>query len=160
MTELAPIHHAIDLDLPPPRAFDLILRLGDWWPIAFTFAGSRFADARIDPGAGRWYERTQDGTEETWGELRACDPPRRLVLAFAVSAERTPEPPDRASEVELRLVPLGADRTRVEVEHRQFERHGEGADTLRAGLDSDHGWPLILAELRRAASREHRGLSR
>jgi uncharacterized protein YndB with AHSA1/START domain len=160
MSELAPIGHAVDLDLPPPRAFELILRLGDWWPIAYTFAGARFADARIDPRAGRWYERAQDGSEESWGELRACEPPHRLVLAFAVSAGRTPEAPDRASEVELCLSAQGADRPRVEVEHRQLERHGEGADTLRAGLDSDQGWPLILAELRRAAAREHRAQPR
>jgi uncharacterized protein YndB with AHSA1/START domain len=56
---------------------------------------------------------------------------------------------DAASEVEVRFSPAGPGRTRVEVEHRQFARHGEGADHLRAGMDSPQGWPVILAELRR-----------
>ena len=108
----------------------------------------------MEPRAGgRWYERSQDGSEESWGDVRTCEPPHCLVLAFGVAPARKPEPPERASEVEVRLLPEGENRTRVEIEHRQFERHGEGAATLRAGLDSDHGWPLILAELRRAAAR-------
>jgi hypothetical protein len=57
----------------------------------------------------------------------------------------------------VRFVPEGATRTRVEVEHRKFERHGDGADTLREGLDSRRGWPLILAELRRFVRRRAAG---
>ncbi len=78
------------------------------------------------------------------------------MVALGVSPERKPEPPDRCSEVEMRLTALDGGRTRLEVEHRQLERHGDGAAALRAGLDSDQGRPLILAELRRAAARERR----
>jgi hypothetical protein len=36
-------------------------------------------------------------------------------------------------------------RTRVEIEHRKIERHGEGWEGVRDGVDGARGWPLYLA---------------
>jgi hypothetical protein len=56
-----------------------------------------------------------------------------------------PQPdPERASEVEVRFAGAGDGATRVALEHRHFERHGEGADGYRAPMDSPQGWPLLL----------------
>jgi hypothetical protein len=35
-------------------------------------------------------------------------------------------------------------RTRVELEHRHLDRHGDGWEGLRDGVDGDQGWPLYL----------------
>ena len=37
-----------------------------------------------------------------------------------------------------------ATRVRVELEHRGFERHGAGANGVRAGIDAPTGWTLVL----------------
>ncbi len=44
----------------------------------------------------------------------------------------------------LRFVAESPERTRVELEHRKLERHGEGWEGVRAGVDSSDGWPLYL----------------
>ena len=52
--------------------------------------------------------------------------------------------PDNASEVEVRFVAEGPDRTRVELEHRNIDRHGPGFEGVHAGVDGEAGWPLYL----------------
>jgi uncharacterized protein YndB with AHSA1/START domain len=147
---IAPITHSIEVPGSPDAVFDLFtIRLGHWWPIAYTFSGPAFDDALVESRAGgRWFERDQHGTELAWGDVRAFERPRRLVVSFAIGADRKPERQDEASEVEVRFTPH-ANGTRVEIEHRDLERHGDDAAALRLGMNSPQGWPTILAELRR-----------
>ena len=51
---------------------------------------------------------------------------------------------DKASEVEVRFLPGGPERTRVELEHRHLDRHGDGWEGVRQGVGGDQGWPLYL----------------
>jgi hypothetical protein len=51
---------------------------------------------------------------------------------------------NRTSEVEVRFLSETPHRTRVELEHRNLDRHGEGWESLRHGLGSEGGWPLYL----------------
>jgi hypothetical protein len=53
--------------------------------------------------------------------------------------------PELTSEVEVRFVPEGPDRTRVELEHRHLDRHGPGWQFVSDSVDGDQGWPLYLA---------------
>lgn len=48
--------------------------------------------------------------------------------------------PERTSEVEVRFVAEGPDRTRAELEHRKLERHGEGWQGMCDGVGSPDGW--------------------
>jgi uncharacterized protein YndB with AHSA1/START domain len=146
----------IDVDAPPERTFERFVgAIGRWWPIGYTYGGDRFETAAIEPRpGGRWFESTLDGSEESWGTVRAFEPGRRLVLSFNVSPQRTPEPPERESEVEIRFTPHDGG-TRIELEHRDLSRHGEGAEALRAGMASRHGWPLILASFAREMRYAH-----
>jgi uncharacterized protein YndB with AHSA1/START domain len=149
------IRTSITVPLSVERTFELFVQeFGRWWPLAYTYSLDRFKAAEIEPRkGGRWFERDSDGNETSWGDIRAYEPPKRIVAGFAVSPMRVPEPPEKASEVEFHFRPEGSLRTCLEVEHRDFSRHGEGGAQLRAGMASQQGWPLILACFAREAAR-------
>ncbi|MBO0703529.1 MAG: ATPase, partial [Candidatus Dormibacteraeota bacterium] len=52
--------------------------------------------------------------------------------------------PDLTSEVEVRFIPVSGDRTRVELEHRNLDRHGPGWENVHDGVAADGGWTLYL----------------
>ena len=94
---------------------------------------------------GRIYDRGVDGTECAWARVLAYEPPERVVFSWDISPQwRIETDLSRASEVEVRFIAETAERTRVELEHRHLERHGEGWQGLREGVDGDQGWPLYL----------------
>ena len=76
----------------------------------------------------------------------AYEPPDRVVFSWDISPQWQIESnPDLTSEVEVRFVPEGQDRTRVELEHRHLDRHGPGWQSVADGVDGDQGWRLYLA---------------
>jgi hypothetical protein len=44
----------------------------------------------------------------------------------------------------VRFVAESPTQTRVELEHRGFDRHGAGADGVRVSIDAPTGWTYIL----------------
>jgi uncharacterized protein YndB with AHSA1/START domain len=50
----------------------------------------------------------------------------------------------KSSEVEVRFTPQEGGATRVDLEHRYFQRHGAGADAMRTAVDSQGGWTGLL----------------
>lgn len=94
---------------------------------------------------GHIYDRGVDGSECRWARVLVYEPPHRVVFSWDINPRWQIEPdPARTSEVEVRFVAESADRTRVELEHRKLERHGEGWEGVRGGVDSETGWPLYL----------------
>ena len=133
----APIEHAFrvfteQFDRIKPRDHNL-LRV----PIAQTIFEPRVG--------GHVYDRGVDGSECRWARVLAFEPPHRVVISWDITPHWQVETdPARTSEVEIRFVAEAADRTRVELEHRHLERHGEGWEAVRGGVASDTGWPLYL----------------
>jgi uncharacterized protein YndB with AHSA1/START domain len=140
-----------EVEATPAFAFDVFTaRLGDWWPIGYTFSGPAFADAAVEPRVGgEWYECTDKGERLSWGKVKAFEPGRRLVLEFGVGADRQPVSSEQSSTLEITFQGLAHGGTCVHVEHRDFERQGAGGAQLREGMSSAQGWPSILAELAR-----------
>lgn len=141
------IRHALVVPRPRDEAFALFAeRLGSWWPREYTWSQQVLEAIGIEPYAGGLcYERGPHGFRCDWGRVLAWQPPQRLLLAWQISPRREPEPnPARASTVEVCFEARTPNSTHVVLEHRDFERHGDGATEYRAALASPQGWPYIM----------------
>jgi hypothetical protein len=64
-----------------------------------------------------------------------------VVFSWDISLQwQIEEDPARTSEVEVRFIAEAPDRTRVVLEHRHLDRHGEGWEGLRDSVGSPEGW--------------------
>jgi uncharacterized protein YndB with AHSA1/START domain len=136
----------ITVPAPPERAFLAFVRgFGEWWPQEYTWSGGVLESIGIEPGeGGRCYERGPHGFRCDWGRVLVWLPPRRLVFSWQISPTRAPEPnPARASQVEVRFAETEGG-AKVELEHRHFDRHGEGSAKYRDAMASPQGWPHLL----------------
>jgi uncharacterized protein YndB with AHSA1/START domain len=97
---------------------------------------------------GRVFDRGVDGSECQWARVLSFDPPNRLVFSWDIAPTWQIETDlERTSEVEVRFSSEGADRTLVELEHRNLDRHGEGWEGEREAVEGEGGWPLYLQRL-------------
>ena len=148
------VTHSVLVPLSPDAAFELFTeRFGDWWPKdSHHIADAPCAEALLEPRAGgRWFERAEDGSECDWGYVRELDRPDRLVLAWHLTPDWKFDPdPSKATEVEVTFS-AEDDQTRVTLEHRGFEIHGESGAAMRESVSSEGGWPSLLELYRSAA---------
>jgi uncharacterized protein YndB with AHSA1/START domain len=94
---------------------------------------------------GHVYDRGVDGSEYHWARVLAFEPPDRLLFSWDISPQwQLESDPEKTSEVEVRFIAQSATRTRVELEHRNLDRHGAGWEGMRDAVDSEGGWPLYL----------------
>jgi hypothetical protein len=121
-----------------------------WWPRSHHI-GKALMEKVILGGrsGGRCYNKQIDGTECDWGSMLVWDPPRRFAMAWKISPNWLYEPElAKSSEVEVSFTPEANGFTRVDLEHRHFERHGAGADAMRTAVDHPDGWNGLLALFR------------
>ncbi len=94
---------------------------------------------------GHVYDRGVDGSECRWARVLVYEPPHRIVISWDINSQwRIETDPDKTSAVEVCFVSETANRTRVELEHRNLDRHGEGWQGEREALRSERGWSLYL----------------
>lgn len=154
-TDVGTVRKTIFVNAPQAHAFAVFTeRLGDWWPLQRYHIGSQAAQTAIlEPGVGgRWFERAADGSECDWGRVLVWEPPHRLVLSWDIGADWKFDP-DLGTEVDVRFIAEGADRTRVELEHRRLERYADKAAEMRGIFDSEGGWSALLAAFAQAAAK-------
>jgi uncharacterized protein YndB with AHSA1/START domain len=142
------VRRTVTVAAAPERAFQVFAeQFGSWFPKEYRIGGAEPADFVVEPRqGGRWYEVGADGSECDTGRVLAYDPPNRLVLAWHLDGNFRYDPdPAHASEVEVRFTAESDGRTRVELEHRGFDRHGAGAAAVHAAVDAPAGWDYCLA---------------
>jgi uncharacterized protein YndB with AHSA1/START domain len=145
--EATSIRHEIVVEAPIDRAFSVFTDgMGRFKPPEHNMLGVDIAETVFEPReGGRVYDRGVDGSECGWARVLAYEPPDRVVISWDISPHWQIETDsERTSEVEVRFTAEAPDRTRVELEHRNLDRHGEGWEGLREGVDSGDGWPLYL----------------
>ena len=140
------IRREFSLGVSAEQAFDIFVnKLSSWWPAEYTWAQDKLEAIAIEPyEGGRCFEVSEDGFRCDWGTVVKIDPPKQVIFKWQISPQRVPVPdPEKASDVELRFSANGA-VTRLEFEHRDFDRHGEGYEDYQTVMDSEQGWDYIL----------------
>lgn len=143
----APVRKSVTVKTSPERAFSVFTEGFDsWWPRSHHVGESPLATAVIEGRVGgRCFGRSVDGTECPWGQVTAWDPPRRFVFAWMLDGNFKYNPNiSMASEVEVTFTTLDGGSTRVDLEHRHFERHGAGGAQVRSRVDAGMGWGDLL----------------
>jgi uncharacterized protein YndB with AHSA1/START domain len=151
-----PIRQLIVVRQQLDRTFaTFVRRIGEWWPLTpFSSGTSRVVRVEFEENVGgRVYEIWDDGTERDWGRVLEWQPPERFVMTWNITGEPT--------DVELRFTSLDDGTTRVDLEHRGWERLTEaqlGEDCALPGGylggSFTRGWATILDRFIAAAEGE------
>jgi uncharacterized protein YndB with AHSA1/START domain len=141
------VRETILVHAPIDRAFTVFTeRMATWWPPQHHVLQAPLAEMVFEPRqGGRIYDRGTDGSECVWARVLAYDPPHRLVFSWDISlAWEIERDLEKTSEVEVRFIPDGPETTRVELEHRNIDRHGDGWENMARAVASPDGWRIGL----------------
>ena len=155
---LTSIRKSIVVDAPIERAFKVFTEgFGSFKPPDHNLLGVAVAATVFEPRVGgHLYDRGVDGSECRFARVLAYEPPHRVVISWDISPQWQLETdPDKTSEVEVRFTAESPDRTRVDLEHRNLERHGSGWEGVREGVGGDDGWPLYLQRFAAVVGDDH-----
>jgi len=147
---MATVKRTLRVGVPIEFAFRMLTeKMGTWWPASHHIGQVPFAEVIVEPRAGgRWLERGEHGEECQWGTVLVWDPPKQVVFSWQLQSDWKFSPDmARASEVAFTFFAEGPEATRMEFEHRHLERHGEGWENIRKGVEG--GWAGILVEFER-----------
>jgi uncharacterized protein YndB with AHSA1/START domain len=141
------VRHEVVVEAPIERAFSVFTTdFGAFKPREHNMLSVDIAETIFEPRVGgSLYDRGVDGSECRWARILAYEPPDRVVFSWDISPQwRVETDLEKTSEVEVRFVAETPGRTRVVLEHRNLDRHLEGWEAVREGVDSEGGWPLYL----------------
>jgi hypothetical protein len=142
---IAPVRKTLTVQASPARAFEVFtLGIDRWWPKNHSTGSAPIRTSTIEPFVGgRWYATGEDGAEAVVGHVRVWKPAERFVVSWEINASWVSDGrAEFASEVDVRFIAESGGRTRVELEHRDFERMVEGGQKMRDSVDG--GWLGIL----------------
>ena len=146
-----PLIKSIEVPCAQAEAFRIFVNeMGSWWPLAkrsmsLKAVGKPAKSLQVDPRVGgRIVEIGPDGSEHHWGTFRQLDPSNLVAMDFHMGM-----PPEQASLVEVRFVPVESDRTRVTLTQSNWEAFGDMAEMLRGGYEP--GWVIIFEQAYLAA---------
>jgi hypothetical protein len=144
----SPLRISFEVACPIEHAFDMwTSRISTWWPPDHTVSGDPDLVVVLEGAVGgRIYERTTAGVEHDWGVVTVWDPPSRLCYLWHLGRTEA-----EGTDVEVTFAPEGAIATRIDIEHRGWERLGETAAVWR---DRNRvGWETLLPHFAAATAR-------
>jgi hypothetical protein len=144
---IEPLRMSFEVDCPVEHAFAVWTEeTSRWWPVTHTVSGERGLQVVFEGRqGGRIFERSPAGVEVDWGEITVWEPPRRLGYRWHIRADRAD-----ATDVEIRFVAQGAASTRIDIEHRGWERLGDRGPGWRDV--NQGGWDGVLPHYRAACT--------
>jgi uncharacterized protein YndB with AHSA1/START domain len=141
------VRSSVMVDAPIERAFSVFTEdIGSWWPPEHHILDAQLADMVFEPRVGgHVFDRGVDGSECRWARVLAYEPPHRVVFSWDINLQWQIETDlAKTSEVEVQFIAEAPDQTRVVLEHRNIERHGEGWVEMQSAVATDDGWNLGL----------------
>jgi uncharacterized protein YndB with AHSA1/START domain len=114
--------------------------IGSWWNPDHHILEAPLSHMVFEPYVGgHVYDVGTDGSECRWSRVLAYDPPTRVVFSWDIDVHWQVETdPARCSEVEVTFTAAGPGTTRVVLEHRHLDRHGEGWTSMSDAVG--RGW--------------------
>jgi uncharacterized protein YndB with AHSA1/START domain len=152
-TTVEPVRRTVTVDRPIEDAFRVFTEgIATWWPLRSHSIEGMASDGAQAPetvvlegrAGGRLYERMTSGEEGYWGTVTHWEPPHRVVIEWKVNPSAA-----APTEIDVSFIPEG-DGTRVELEHRGWERLGASAAEARASYSD--GWGTVFGAYERAAN--------
>ena len=107
--------HSLSVAVRRERAFEVwVGHIDLWWPKSgHTRSGDPATTVCLERHAGgRFFERTSDGREITWGLIEAWEPPDRIAFTWWMGADA-----ETATRVEVTFTEGGPGSTDVVVRH-------------------------------------------
>jgi uncharacterized protein YndB with AHSA1/START domain len=142
-TSVEPIQRSVIVNRSVEDAFRVFTEgISKWWPlqthsIEAMDRGGVPTEAVLEPReGGRLYERMSTGEEGYWGTITTWEPPHRVVISWKVNPEAL-----APTEIDVRFTEEDGS-TRVDLEHRGWERLGEKAAESRASYAD--GWKSVF----------------
>jgi uncharacterized protein YndB with AHSA1/START domain len=145
--ETTSVRASILVEAEIERAFAVFTAgIGSWFPSEYNLLSTEIVERVFEPHVGgRVYDRGADGSECHWGRVLAYEPPDRVVISWDISPQWQIETDhEKTSEVEVLFTSEGPQRTRLDLEHRNLDRHGPGWESTRDAIGGDGGWPGCL----------------
>jgi uncharacterized protein YndB with AHSA1/START domain len=141
-----PIIRTVTVKGSVERAFRVFTEeMGAWWPLeTHSIAVDQGLEQRAETlrvegrEGGRIEEVLEDRSTRDWGGIDVWQPPHRVVFSWKPNDRPTPP-----TEVEVRFTAAG-NATRVDLEHRGWERLGEAAKEIHPLYSSEGGWTMVL----------------
>jgi uncharacterized protein YndB with AHSA1/START domain len=131
---------SVDLRCGPERAFALFTEhAGQWWPAERRHLKQDASSTIRIEASGRFFERSNDGSEVELGVARTFEPARRLVLDWYPGTG-----PANPTQVEVRFEAIDSG-TRVTVTHGAGDAGAELFGRNAPGYS--RSWDLVLTAL-------------
>jgi uncharacterized protein YndB with AHSA1/START domain len=149
------VETSVVVEAPIDKAFAVFTAdIGSWWPPEHHILEVELAEMIFEPRVGgHVYDRATNGNECRWARVLIYEPPNRVVFSWDISLQWQIEAnPERTSEIEVPFIAENPERTRVELEHRNLDRHGDGWETMRDAIGSPDGWIVGLARFAERAA--------
>jgi uncharacterized protein YndB with AHSA1/START domain len=141
------VRRSIVVNAPIDRAFRLFTaRFGDFKPREHNLLAAPIAETVFEAWVGGViYDRGVDGSVCRWARILAFEPPSRVLFSWDIGPTwQIEDNPAKTSEVDVRFTAESPNATRVDLEHRHIDRHGDGWQAVADGVDGGAGWPLYL----------------
>lgn len=140
------LRHEVVVDLPQDQAFWAFADLDRIKPREHNMLAVPIEQTVLEQHAGGdVYDRGVDGSVCRWGRVLTFDPPNVIAFTWNIGPDwQVATDLTRASEVEVTFTAETDQRTCVTLVHRHLDRHGQGFESMREGLDRGDGWSLYL----------------